>query len=309
MPFDIRSLDGSLWLAEPSHIRRLAAQVAAMPTCPSPRELVAERNRRLEESSLAASKAIRSNKSKTGIINIHGPITQRFDAASWKTGGCSCEEIGVALDSMLADASIGAIVLNVDSPGGSSYGVEELSDKIYAAREKKRVYAVADSLAASAAFWIATSAEQLMVTPGGDVGSVGVYAIHVDESRALDAEGITVNMVSAGKFKAEFSSHRPLSDDAKAHLQESVDATHDKFLKALKRNRNTSVEDVRKNFGQGRVVSAEQAVTAGMADRVMSFEALMHKLTGSDSSESQKRTSTEVLRLRHEWNKAKMGRV
>ena len=86
------------------------------------------------------------------------------------------EAFGAAFDRAAADSSIGAIVLNIDSPGGSVYGVEELADKIYKARGTKPVYAVANSLAASAAYWIGSAASQLYVTPSGEVGSIGVLA-------------------------------------------------------------------------------------------------------------------------------------
>lgn len=308
MPFDIRSLDGSIWLAEPLHIRRLAAQVAAMPTCPTPRELVAERNQRLETAKMAASKAVRASKGKIGIIPIFGPIAQRMNAMMYKTGGTSAEEVGVALDAMLADASVTSVVLWIDSPGGESYGTEELADRIFAARERKKVYAICDSMCCSAAFWIGTAAEQLFATKGGDVGSVGVFCCHIDQSKALEMEGLSVSCVSAGRYKAELSSHQPLSESGREHLQAQVDATYTKFLAALKRNRNTTLDNVRKNYGEGRTLNAEQALERGMIDRIMTFQELMDKLTGG-ASDKESRTSMEVLRARHQHMKAKASSI
>ena len=153
-------------------------------------------------------------------------------------------------------------------------------------------------MAASAAYWIATAAETVVCTPGGDVGSVGVYAIHVDESRALDAEGLTVSLVKAGKYKAELAPFAPLSTEGRGHLQDLLDLTYGKFTKALSRNRSVSQSVVRDDYGQGRIVPADRALAAGMIDRVMSADQLMAKLTGG--SEGGRQASVEVLRLRHQ---------
>ncbi len=307
MPFDPRSLDGTTWLCEPGYVRRAVQRLAAIPTCPTARELVEARHRRLEAAKQASSGALRATKGRIGVIPIYGPVEQRVTAELEKLGGTSLEEVGTALDMLVADASVSAIVLHIDSPGGSSYGTQELSDKIYAARGAKKIYAIADSLAASASYWIATAAEQLMVTPGGDVGSVGVYAVHIDESKALEEEGLQVTMISAGKYKTEFASFAPLGDDARAALQEQVDYTYTKFLAGLKRNRGLSMEEVRKNFGQGRVVNAEQAVAAKMADRVMPLDELLGRLTGGMAADNGKRATAEILRLRHEHAKRRAG--
>jgi signal peptide peptidase SppA len=251
-------------------------------------------------------KAVRAVKGKVGAIQILGPVEQRYTSNMAKTGGTSTEEVGIALDALLADNSVGAIVLDIDSPGGSSYGTEELSDKIYNAREQKPIYAIANSMAASAGYWIASAAEFLAVTPGGDVGSVGVYAIHVDESKALEKEGISVTAIHAGKFKVEGAPWAPLTEEARTHFQESVNVTYSKFLGALKRNRGTTLENVRENYGQGRLLNADDAVAAGMADRAMTIDDLFSKLLGGGQS-GQKKASAEVLRLRHEHEKARAG--
>lgn len=302
MPFDIRSLDGTLWLAEPAHIRRLAARVAAYPTCPTARELAAERSRRIEEARQAASKAVRSSKGKVGVVPIFGPVAQRMSPMLLKSGGTSTEEVGVALDALVADSSVSSVVLWVDSPGGESYGTEEIADRIYDARGKKKVYAIADSVCCSAGYWIGTAAEQLFATNGADVGSVGVYCCHVDQSKAMEMEGLVISCISASPFKTELSPYAPLSDSGREHLQTQVNQTYSKFLAALKRNRNTTIDNVRKNYGEGRVLNAEQALERGMIDRIMTFQELMNRLTGG-SQEKESRASMDVLRARHELNK------
>jgi signal peptide peptidase SppA len=181
------------------------------------------------------------------------------------------------------------------------YGVEELSDKIFAARDRKPIYSIADSMACSAAYWLATSAQTVCCTPGGDVGSVGVYCLHIDESEMLKGLGVKVSWIHAGKYKVEGNSAEPLDDEARANLQASVDETYGKFIDALSRNRHdVSKADVRANFGQGRVMSAAKALGAKMIDRIDTFENLMAKLTGSGGQGSASRAaSVEMQRMRH----------
>lgn len=325
---DPRVIDGTLWLCEPIQLQLAAARVLSFHGCPTARELVEERRRRLAEAArpvtiasrwtdaeleqpdkeAASGKAVRGVKGRVAVIPIHGPIEQRYSSRLAKAGGTSVEEIGVGLDAALADSGVDAIVFHVDSPGGSSYGVEELSDRIHQARERKKTYAIADSMAASAGYWLASAAEFLAVTPGGDVGSVGVYAMHVDQSKALEAEGVKVSLVSAGKYKTEFAPFAPLSDDARANLQEQVNHTYGRFHAALKRNRNVPLDHVRSEFGQGRVVNAEQALERKMVDRIMTWTQLMERLTGggNEGGRGASAAKMQLLRWRHDHAKAKV---
>lgn len=258
-----------------------------------------------------APKAIRAVKGKVGVIPVWGPVQQRMSSELMKAGGTPLDFISRAFDRMMADPSIGAIVMHFDSPGGSSFGVEELSTKIYNARGTKPIYAMADSVAASAAYWLATSADMVICTPSGLVGSVGVYVMHVSEEKALADAGLAVSLVSAGKYKTELASHLPLSDDAKANLQRHVDTIHDAFIGSLKRNRNTTVENVRTNYGQGRVLNAADALASGMIDRILSYEDLLSRLTGGGSagvsgagmaaSAPDAQAAMDMMRMRSKW--------
>lgn len=301
----LEAYHGSLWLCEPLRLQQLAARVRAYRPCPTAREVVEARRAELAEARQAAARAVRAVKGKVGVIPVYGPVDQRMNADLMKAGGTSTEAVGAALDALLNDAQVEAVVLDVDSPGGSVYGTPELSDKIYNARGRKPIYAVANSMAASAGYWIASAAGDVAVTPAGDVGSVGVYAVHVDRSKEAEAEGIAVTFVHAGKYKVEGHPYAPLGEEARAHFQERVDETYGKFLQALSRNRGVSPADVRRDFGQGRLVGAGEAREARMVDRVMTFEELLGRLTGSTSAGHQ--ASAEVLRARHEMAKRRTG--
>ncbi len=202
------------------------------------------------------------------VLPLFGSIFPRANLMTEMSGATSAERFGAVFRSALADPSVVALVLDVDSPGGAVQGVPELADLIYGARGQKPIVAVADHLAASAAYWIATAADEVMVTPSGEVGSIGVFAAHEDVSRALDQQGVTVNLISAGKYKTEGSPYAPLGDEARAAIQARVDDYYNAFTKSVARGRGVSVADVRGGFGEGRVVGAAEAVRLGMADKV-----------------------------------------
>jgi signal peptide peptidase SppA len=195
-------------------------------------------------------------------------ISNRMNMMQQVSGGTSVEKLTAQFRAALADPSVKAIVFDVDSPGGAVEGVPELADEIFAARGQKKMVAVANTMAASAAYWLASCADELVVTPSGAVGSIGVFAEHDDMSKALDSEGVKISLVSAGKYKVDGNPYEPLSDTARASLQAQVDAFYGMFTKAVARNRETSVAAVKGGFGEGGMVLAADAVKEGMADKV-----------------------------------------
>lgn len=214
-----------------------------------------------------------------GVLPLMGTISHRASAFAPASGGVSSETFGADFDKMVADSSIGAILIDIDSPGGTVNGVTELSDKIFNARGTKPIFAIANSLAASAAFWIGTSADKLFVTPSGSVGSVGVVAVHVDVSASDEQLGFKFTVLTAGEHKAEAHPHAPLSDDAKESILRDLDAFHGMFIEDLVRNRRTSKLAVNRDFGQGRIVLAADAVASGMVDEIATFDEVVAKLS------------------------------
>jgi capsid assembly protease len=203
------------------------------------------------------------------VIPVLGPISQRGGGLfEMFFGGTSVERVGKALTAALQDGSIGAIVLDIDSPGGSVRGVPELAEAIHAARGSKPIVALANSVAASAAYWLGSAATELMVTPSGEVGSIGVWAAHIDYSKELEEMGETVTLISAGKYKVEGNPYQPLGEDARDYMQGQIDDYYGMFLKAVARNRGVDVEQARGEFGEGRMVMAKPAQKAGMVDGI-----------------------------------------
>lgn len=216
------------------------------------------------------------------VLPLYGIIAHRMNMMTEISGGTSTEAFGGAFRSVVSDPSIGAIVIDVDSPGGNVLGVQELADQIHAARGTKPIIAHANATAASAAYWLASQADEVIVTPSGQVGGIGVLAQHDDLSRAEDGRGIKRTFIASARYKAEGNSSEPLTDAGRAHRQARVMAYHDAFVQAVVRGRNVSAKTVEERFGEGRVVGAAEALRAGMVDRVEpmaeTIERLAHQM-------------------------------
>lgn len=236
-------------------------------------------NHYLEEGERKRQPRIPKVNGSVAVIPIQGVITKR---GGWFSDGL--DRIGRALDTAMSSNAIGGVVLDIDSPGGSSYGLMEFADKVFSYRSNpKPLLGVANPVAASAAFWAGASADQFIVSPSGDVGSVGVWSLHLDYSEYLAQEGIKPTFVYAGKYKVEGNPFEPLSDEARAEIQRGVDEVYNDFTNALARNRGVTKAKVISDFGEGRVLSANRAKQAGMVDRIASLEEVISAMGGGSS--------------------------
>ena len=192
--------------------------------------------------------------------------------------GTSTEGTLMRMRRALADPDVGALVFDFDTPGGAVSGVPELAQAMYDARGEKPIVAVVNTLAASAGYWLATQADEIVVSPSGEVGSIGVFAAHQDMSAFLEAEGRKVTLISAGKYKVEGNPFEPLSEEAQAFIQSRVDEYHGEFIDAVARGRGRPASEVRAGFGEGRTIGATTAVAMGMADRVDTIDNVIAQL-------------------------------
>lgn len=212
------------------------------------------------------------------VIAIHGMIEHRSSVLGDIFGGSSIESIRASFRAAMAAPDVSAVVLDVDSPGGSTFGVTELAQEIRAARGQKPIVAIANTTAASAAYWLAAQADELYVSPSGVVGSVGIYALHEDHSEELANAGIRVSIVAAGERKAKETPFAPLDDEARASLQEMVDANFDQFVADVAAGRGVKASAVREGFGNGGVVLARDALSEGMADGVATLDTVIRQV-------------------------------
>jgi signal peptide peptidase SppA len=217
------------------------------------------------------------------VIPIYGTITQRASMMQAMSGGTSVEQVAQQFRAALADPGVRSIVFDIASPGGGVSGVQELAAEIYQARGRKPIAAVANSLAASAAYWLGAAAGDFAVTPSGEVGSIGVYAMHQDISKAAEMEGVKTTFISAGKYKVDGNPFEPLSDTARASMQAKVDAVYSQFVGDVARFRGVSATEVRGGFGEGDMVLAKDAVRVGMVDRIATLDEMIARLGGATS--------------------------
>ncbi len=222
----------------------------------------------------------RGRSGKVGVIPITGIISHRMTLVSEISGAgaTSIQKLQSQFRACLRDVDCTAIVFDVDSPGGSVDGVVELASEILEARRQKPIIAVCNSLAASAAYWLASAASEVVCTNSGQCGSIGVYMVLADESEALKKEGIKVKIIKAGKYKAEGHPAEPLTDDACEFLQSQVNSMYVMFVNAVSQQRGVSQSAVRDGMGQGRALLARDAVRAGLADRVGTLDEVLWKL-------------------------------
>ncbi len=214
------------------------------------------------------------------VMPIYGVLLQRLDMLLEMSGGTSTDRLAKDFRALMGDPNIGTIVLDVDSPGGGVYGIGELAAEIFAARSEKRIVAVVNSMAGSAAYWLATAAQEVVVTTGGEVGSIGCYMIHEDWSGAYEMAGVKPTLIKFGEHKAEGNDIEPLSEEARDYIQKRVDGYGMDFVRDVAKNRGVDPARVMKDWGQGRMFRAREAVRLGMADRVGTLQETLLRLSG-----------------------------
>lgn len=280
----LASLQAEPWAIEPTYGQRLAAILT--------RRLSGERP---SADALAEAADIRSARDKkkakpkpaaVAVIPLYGPMVKRADVFEEMSGVMGTDQIGQYIDQAASDPAIDAIVLDVDSPGGSVFGTAELAGKVAAATKKKKVIAVANSLMASAAYYVGSQASELVVSPSAMVGSIGVYTMHVDRSQELAAAGVKVTLISSTPEKVAANEFTPLDELGMSQQSDTVMGYYRDFVKAVASGRNVSQQRVREDFGRGGVVLAADAVARGMADKVATLDDVLGRygLSAADLS-------------------------
>lgn len=215
-----------------------------------------------------AQKVSASSKGSVAVLPLYGMILNRSVSDVSSPPSASLQQFTQAFRQVLSDPNVQAIVIDVDSPGGSVEGVPELAAEIRNGRAQKPVIAVSNCLCASAAYWLAAQCSEIYVSPSSLTGSVGVYMAHEDDSKMLDEMGVKVTLVKYGENKAGGNPYEPLSDSARADMQYLVDSVGAMFDADVAKGRKVSQAKVRESFGQGKVFGAQDAIKLGMADKI-----------------------------------------
>lgn len=271
-----RALADTPWAIVPEALDVLIEVVAARV---EDREPTAEEKDHALTAAAAARPPVAASSGSIAVLPIRGILSNRMGPIQQMSGSTSAEALQNALAQVVADPHVSAIVLDVDSPGGGVFGIQELADAIFNAKAVKPVYAVANAMAGSAAYWLASQASEFIVTPSGLVGSIGVFAVHEDVSKADEQAGIKRTLIRAGRNKAEDAEFAPLSEEARAFAQTRIDAYYDGFTRAVARGRGVALAKARgEQFGEGRMFTASDAVARNMADRIGTMQETLDRI-------------------------------
>lgn len=279
-----RSLLAGRWAILPEAFSALGAMLTRSDTR---EDVTAPQAAQIEAAARSAERIAPSAGGQVAVIRLHGTIRPRGSWLSMLFGlGGGLQSFREQFAEAMADDDVGAVLIDVDSPGGLIDLVPETAAQIRQARgQGKQIVAIANTLCASAAYWIASQADEVIATPSAQVGSIGVFTVHEDISRMADAMGIKTTIISAGQFKVESNPYEPLSKGAKSALQSQVDDLYGMFTADIAAGRKTSQAAVQAGYGQGRCVLAADALKLGMVDRVETYEQTLERLGGTPSDD------------------------
>jgi capsid assembly protease len=268
-----RSAPGPAWVAERMHHLRTGG----------PDEVVMTLDGDIEPPYFGAVSAIPGTpiegaqaayrRGSVAVVPVIGPIVRYGSMFSSMSGGASSVgSLALDFNLALADPDVTAIVLHVDSPGGETNGIAELADMIYDARTSKRIVAYVSDLGASAGYWIASAAHEIVAAETSALGSIGVVAAVRDPSKSGDGE---IEIVSGVSPKKRVDVR---TKEGRQEIQTLVDRLAAVFVSTVARNRDVDPETVTTDYGQGGLLVGQDAVDAGLADRLGSFESVIREL-------------------------------
>lgn len=217
-------------------------------------------------------------KDGVAIVTITGSLVNRGAWVGAYSGLTSYEGIGHQLKTALDDAAVRAVILDLHSPGGEAVGAFETAELVRTLAASKPTIAVVNGMAASAAYAIASAANEIVTTETGVSGSIGVVLLHADFSRQLDRDGITPTLIHAGAHKVDGNPFEPLTDAVRGDLQAEVNSFYEAFLKTVAKGRGSRLTVAAARKTEARIFIGQEAVAAGVADRVGSFETVLSEL-------------------------------
>lgn len=232
--------------------------------------------------------------SGVAIVPLQGVIAKRMNLFTKISGGVSSELFIRDFNAALNDPLVKAIVLNVDSPGGTVDGTQEAAATVFSARNKKPCISFCNGMMASAAYWIGSSAEGIYISGDTvDVGSIGVVTTHTDYSKAEDMAGIKTTEITAGKYKRIASEYGPLTESGRAYIQEQLDHIYEVFLSDVGKNRGgLSADQVHERMADGRIFIGKKAISAGLVDGVSTLDELINILASGGMPEKSGKSIT-----------------
>lgn len=210
------------------------------------------------------------------IIDANGPLFKRANLMTAISGATSYTIMRADLQAALDEPTVNAIILNIDSPGGEASGADELAQAIYDARGKKPIVAYVGGTGASAAYWLASAADKIVVSPTSVLGSIGVQVAYRESAPKAGEKSYRFVSSQSPNKNPELG-----TDAANSQIQQTIDAMAQVFVETVARNRGVATETVLTDFGQGGIFVGKAAVEAGLADSIGTFEAVLAELSAS----------------------------
>jgi signal peptide peptidase SppA len=226
------------------------------------------------------------------VIEVSGSLVNRASGMDAQSGLTSYEQLGNEILDAAIDPQVRGILLRLDSYGGEANGAWDVASLIEEAARMKPVWASVDDWALSAGYLLASAADRIWVTRTGGVGSVGIIAMHVDQSGFDAANGLRYTTIFAGDRKNDFNPHEPLSTEARDVLVAEVNRLYGMFVDAVARRRSLSADDVRST--EAGILYGEDSVVRGFADRVGTFRDALAAMTESLSKPKFMKGGTPV---------------
>jgi protease-4 len=207
---------------------------------------------------------------KIAVIPIHGVILVDKDTSIFGDNSLSSREIASTLYSLKDDTSVEAILLDINSPGGSAVASEEIAQAVQAVKQEKPVYAVISDVGASGAYWVASSADKIYSSKLSLVGSIGVTMASLSYENLLKEYNITYRQLISGKYKDIGTPYREMSEEEKQLLQEILDQTHTEFISIVAEQRNLTMEEITP-YAQGQIFLGSKAQEIGFVDKIGTY--------------------------------------
>ncbi|ANZ52200.1 hypothetical protein Ahp2_18 [Aeromonas phage Ahp2] len=210
------------------------------------------------------------------IIHVSGVISRYAGMFEAICGGTSTQTLALKIQSALDDTSCRGIVLVMDTPGGEANGIHEISEMIYANRDKKQITAYVSGSGASAGYWIAAACGKVVMDATAMVGSIGTVQSFRFRKEKEDSQFETLELVSSQSPDKRLD---PRTEEGRAKYQASLDQLSDVFIDCVAKYRGVKRAKVLSDFGQGWCLIGADAVKAGMADKLGSLESTINEMT------------------------------
>ena len=210
------------------------------------------------------------------IIDVIGATFKRANLFTAMSGATSYEIIRADFQAAIDDPKVKGIMLNIDSPGGEASGTGELAAAVAAARGKKPITAYVGGMGASAGYWLASAADRVVIDSQAILGSIGVQWAMKGDAPESDKTAKTYTFISS---QSPLKNASPETEAGAKQLQSAVDAMAAVFYEAVAMNRGVDIETALNNFGKGGIFVGKDAVKAGLADELGSFESVLAELS------------------------------